>query len=115
MKVLVTGGRGYADKEHMFAVLDDIDKHSGITHLIHGAARGADSLAGEWARQRGVQEVVCPANWNKHGRRAGALRNRSMADLNPDKVVAFEGGVGTNMMVEMAEEHGIPVLHATDY
>lgn len=70
---------------------------------------GADSLAGQWARERGVQEVACPANWDKYGRRAGALRNRAMADLGPDKVIAFPGGIGTNMMVEMAEEYGIPV------
>jgi hypothetical protein len=115
MKVLVTGGRGYADREHLFAVLDDIHADSHISHLVHGAANGADTLAGQWARERGVQEVVCPANWNKHGRRAGALRNRAMANLEPDLVVAFPGGVGTDMMVEMAEEVGIRVQHATDY
>lgn len=38
-----------------------------------------------------------------------------MADLGPDVVVAFPGGVGTNMMVEMAEEMGIRVQHAIDY
>jgi hypothetical protein len=114
-KVLVTGGRGFSDREVLFRVLDGIHNDTGITHLIHGAARGADSLAGQWARERGVQEVACPANWNVHGRRAGYLRNRAMAELQPELVVAFPGGIGTNMMVEMAEEHGIKVIDAGIY
>lgn len=115
MKVLVTGGRGYADKEFLFSFLDHIHAGSRIYMLIHGAAAGADSLAGQWARERGVQEVICPANWHKHGRRAGHLRNTAMADLEPDKIVAFHGGTGTNMMVEIAKRRGIPVINASDY
>lgn len=115
MKVLVTGGRGYADKEFLYSFMDHIHSGDRIHMVIHGAAAGADSLAGQWARDRGVQEVVCPANWNKHGRRAGYLRNSAMADLGPDKVIAFPGGTGTNMMVEIADERGIAVIHASDY
>lgn len=113
MKVLVCGGRGYADKDRLFKTLDGINRSDGVSMVIHGAANGADTLAGQWARDRGVQEVVCPANWNKHGRRAGYLRNVAMADLGPDYVVAFPGGVGTNMMVELAEKRGISVIQCT--
>jgi hypothetical protein len=119
MKIIVTGGRGYADKEFLFTVLDRLHNDLDFTFVIHGAAAGADSLAGQWARERGVQEVVCPANWHKHSRRAGYLRNTAMADLvKGDEDVAlvhFPGGVGTNMMVEIAEERGMTVINASDY
>ncbi len=115
MMVLVTGGRGYADKEFLFEVLDNLQRRYGFDMVLHGAARGADSLAGKWARERGVQEVVCPANWDKHKLRAGYIRNSKMADLIPDVVLHFPGGTGTNMMVEIARERGIEVLDALDY
>lgn len=115
MMVLVTGGRGYADKEFLYKKLDKLHRIGRITRLVQGAASGADSLAGQWARDRGVQEIVCPANWNKHGRRAGYLRNEAMADLLPDVVLMFPGNAGTNMMKEIAEERGIQVIDALDY
>lgn len=109
MRILVCGGRGYADKELLYKELDKIAEDEYISMLIHGAAKGADSLAGQWARDRGVQEVVCPANWDRHGRKAGYLRNKAMRDLGPDLVVAFPGGTGTQMMVELAREARIDV------
>lgn len=115
MMVLVTGGRGYADKDFLFKVMDQLDRRYNFTMVLHGAAAGADSLAGQWARDRGVQEVVCPANWNVHGRRAGYLRNSAMADLLPDVVLMFPGGKGTNMMKDIAEERGLKVIDALDY
>lgn len=115
MKVLVTGGRGYADKEYLFRILDNLHSKRHFGMVIHGAAAGADSLAGQWARDRGVQEVVCPANWNVYGRRAGYLRNKAMANLRPDAVIVFPGGVGTNMMVDIANDSGIEVIDALNH
>ncbi|CAJ0689543.1 hypothetical protein R1479_03968 [Ralstonia mannitolilytica] len=40
MKILVTGGREYADKRFMFAVLDRVHALFKIDLLIRGAARG---------------------------------------------------------------------------
>jgi hypothetical protein len=48
MKLLVCGGRDFEDAETLTRSLDEIDNdRSPITEVIHGAARGADSLAGE--------------------------------------------------------------------
>lgn len=108
MKVLVCGGRNYTDKHKMWMLLyeliwinDDL--------LIHGDAKGADSLAGEWARVAGIQEVICPANWEIHGRSAGYRRNKMMLSLKPDLVLAFPGGPGTANMIKLAEEAGVEV------
>lgn len=112
MKVLVCGGRGYSDGEHIYAVLHDLHKELVFTHVIHGAAPGADQFAGTWANRNGVQVVSCPANWDVHKRAAGYLRNVAMADLGPDLVVAFPGNVGTAMMIQIAEKRGIQVVKA---
>lgn len=111
MKLLVCGGRDFNQPEKLYQVLYKLVASHSITHVIHGDARGADSLAGEWARGAGIQEVRCPANWDRHGKRAGYIRNAAMLELAPDLVVAFPGGRGTDMMVKLAEEAGVEVVH----
>lgn len=112
--VLVCGGRDYTDAATLDKALDDLHKRNRFTHLIHGAAQGADSLAGAWARDSGVQEVSCPANWVHFDRAAGHIRNRAMADLSPDLVVAFPGGPGTANMVSLAKARNLPFLLIPD-
>lgn len=112
--VLVCGGRDYSDAATLDTTLDDLHQRNRFTHVIHGAASGADSLAGAWARKRGVQEVSCAANWSYFDRAAGHIRNRAMADLSPDLVVAFPGGPGTANMVSLAKARNLPYLLVPD-
>lgn len=103
MKVLVCGGRDYADFRKLSATLYALHSEEPITLIIHGAARGADSLAGMWAVQNKVPMKTFPANWKKHGRSAGPIRNREMLTAaQPDLIVAFPGGRGTADMVEFS-------------
>ena len=107
MRVLVCGGREYSDWGQMRWVLGAIR----IDTVITGAARGADSVAGEWATDQGVDLVTYPANWERDGKSAGFKRNQLMLDnAKPDLVVAFPGGNGTAHMVRIAKEAGVPVL-----
>lgn len=112
-KLLVCGGRDYSDREAIWSLLDRAHAKFKLTHLIHGAARGLDVLAGEWARTNGVQEVICPANWDRFQRAAGPIRNQFMAELEPNALIAFPGGKGTQNMVEQAVRHSITVYDAT--
>ena len=109
MKVLVCGGRNYQDRGRVFDVLDFLFEYELPEFVIHGAAAGADSLAGEWAREVGAQEVICPANWKLWGPRAGYMRNAAMLALLPELVVAFPGGKGTANMVKLARQNDIEV------
>jgi hypothetical protein len=110
MKVLVCGGRDFDDYSKLCEVLDGIDKGHMIRELIHGAARGADRLAAQWAWAHGVPVNAFAANWSKEGRSAGPLRNQRMLELGkPDLVVAFKGGRGTADMVARARAAGVEV------
>jgi hypothetical protein len=114
MKILVCGGREFTNYKFLAERLDRYKAN--VTHIIHGGARGADSLAGKWVFENSslcVQEVICPANWN-NGRGAGPERNRAMADLNPDLVIAFPGGAGTKSMVRIAKERQIKLEDYSD-
>jgi predicted Rossmann-fold nucleotide-binding protein len=107
VKVVVTGGRDFADAERLEQVLSEL----GITHLATGGAKGADELAERWARKHSVPCVVYHAEWTRHGKRAGILRNIEMLkDFVPEAVVAFPGGKGTAHCVSEAQRRGISVL-----
>ena len=110
MKILICGGRDYNNWLKFCEVMSEYfawDRYD--LELISGGARGADSLAEQWAKEYGVIITVFPADWKTYGTRAGYLRNVLMADQNPDLVIAFPGSKGTAMMVKIARERGIEV------
>ena len=49
MRILVTGGREFDDKELLFGILDRLHQERQVSLVIHGAAKGADNGA-MWAR-----------------------------------------------------------------
>lgn len=110
MKVLVCGGRDFHDYPFARAVLDALHAARGIERIVHGGASGADTLADRWGRSRSIIRWVYPADWDKHGRAAGMIRNRVMLATAPDLVVAFAGGRGTGNMVGLARDAKIPTL-----
>lgn len=120
MRVLICGGRDYTDRVGLFAAMENIDDKlmntsPGITHVISGCARGADTLALEWARRYDLPVSMFPADWKRDGRAAGPIRNQRMIDEGkPDLVIAFPGGRGTADMVRRARSAGIEVVEVGD-
>lgn len=108
-RVLVCGGRRYADKDILCDCLDERLAAWRFLVLIHGDAEGADRLADAWALERGVQPAVCRANWSKWPRAAGFIRNDRMLILQPQVCIAFPGGRGTAHMIRQCESAGIAV------
>lgn len=125
-RVLVFGGRDYADRPKLFRVLDAAVERLGMDFLIHGAATGADALADEWARSRGVDHLAFPAAWDdihrpgavvrytKAGKAydaaAGGIRNQRMIDAGrPEIAIGFPGGAGTRDMASRVRSAGIPL------
>ena len=49
--------------------------------LLHGGARGADAAIARAAHQLGWSALVMPAEWRRHGRAAGPIRNRELLEL----------------------------------
>jgi hypothetical protein len=115
MRVLVCGGRDFVGHKLMCSVMDKIYLNEGMTVLIEGEARGADRMSKWWAEAYDIEIEEYPAEWGKHGRKAGYLRNvRMLEQGKPDLVVAFPGGKGTAMMIELAEKAGVEVRKIDD-
>ena len=108
MTIVVTGGRAYSDRARVNDVLDRLHHVNPITLLAEGRAFGADMLAAQWARVAGVGCRGFQAEWGRHGKDAGPIRNRQMLEaVMPDLVVAFPGKYGTRNCVQQAEAMGL--------
>lgn len=117
MRVLVCGDRNWINRDLIYRDLFDLPR--GEITIIHGAARGADSIAGEVAKELGYKVEAYPADWEKHGRAAGPIRNKKMLEEGkPNLVLAFhndlESSKGTKHMVKIAREAKVPVLVRRD-
>ena len=81
------------------------------TVIIHGGAKGADTVADDWAVTNFLTPEVYHADWGTHKRAAGIIRNAEMLrDGKPGLVIAAKGGNGTAHMVSIAEKAGVPVI-----
>ena len=107
-RVLVCGGRNYVDEYMVDLAIWSLDS-SNLT-IIHGGARGADSLAGQIAEAKGIPVEVHHADWETHGKAAGFIRNQKMLDSGVHMVLAFPGGAGTEDMKRRAKDAGVLVL-----
>jgi hypothetical protein len=111
VRVLICGGRDYSRSRYLNAALDALDARHKFKLVVTGGAPGADTLADRWAEARGIDRVICPANWIGRGKPfAGPDRNRFMLRLiKPELVVAFLGGPGTANMIAQAKAAGVKV------
>jgi hypothetical protein len=109
-RVLVCGDRNWTNAGVIRARLQRLPSP---VVIVHGAARGADSMAGEIAQQLGFGVEDHPAKWKLYGRGAGPLRNQAMLDSGVDLVLAFHNDLsrskGTADMVRRARAAGVKV------
>lgn len=123
MRILVCGGRTYGyTPESNYTIKDWVIFNKAIdvilsynpTVIISGCAKGADEvglLAGWYG---GVEYIGFKADWKKHSKAAGPIRNKQMlVEGKPDLVVAFKGGTGTANMIKQAKSHGVEVMEIT--
>jgi hypothetical protein len=113
IRVLVTGSRDWSDYEVIEQAILNVTKNAtGPVTIVHGAARGADTIAGEIAHLHGFDVEAHGAQWNKYGKAAGPIRNQEMVDLGADVVLGFmmPGSRGTKDCISRAQTAGLPVI-----
>ena len=112
MRILICGDRHYADTDKVKAYVDTLPQN---TIVIHGGAKGADSIAGQCAINRELEVWKFTADWQRYGRGAGVIRNKQMLEMGqPDLVVYFHPNIsaskGTKNMAKIAQQSGVPVI-----
>lgn len=118
-RLLITGTRenGEVIRRHVWEVLsafthsDDFPLGRTLT-VVHGQCPrgGVDLYADQWAQHWGYLPEPHPADWRRHGRRAGPIRNKAMVDTRPDYCIGFPGpgSKGTWGCLQQAVDAGIP-------
>jgi hypothetical protein len=113
-RILITGSRTWTNHTRIREVLGRWWARYPDAVLVHGAARGADRIAAALWRGWGLPTEAHPADWNRHGKAAGHVRNRQMVALGADVCVAFirDGSPGATACTALAHQAGIPIdLH----
>lgn len=106
MKVIIAGSRTFTD----YSIVEQAIKDSGfeITQVVSGAAHGVDTLGQHWAQRNGKTIKFFPAKWKTHGKAAGPIRNREMAEYAEALIAIWDGeSRGTANMIKNAQELGL--------
>lgn len=109
MKCIIAGGRDYSVKNSDWDLVKDIVRHYKITEIVSGGASGADYFGECFAKKYGLELKKFNANWEKYGKKAGPIRNRSMANYT-DYAILFPGGNGTESMIKEMKIHNKKII-----
>ena len=121
MKLIIAGSR------HISVSFDEMDAHildivekmgQKVTGIISGGAKGVDTSAREYVYELAKfggnwndffhEELP---NWDKHGKAAGPLRNRRMAEMGDVLLVIWDGkSRGSRSMKNAMEELDKPIF-----
>lgn len=112
MRVIIAGSRtitGETARHLVWNAINNSGWAGSITEVIHGNARGVDAAAGEVAEPHWPVKVF-PADWARHGKAAGAIRNREMAEYADALIAIWDGkSRGTENMIDEARRCGLPI------
>lgn len=85
-------------------MVSDVLRTLSPDHIYVGCAKGLDKLVREYAEKNRTPMTVFYADWDKYGKPAGHIRNKTMLEsAGADAmVIAFPGGRGTENCVTTA-------------
>ena len=117
----VAGGRDYQDEDvirqtlYPFVLEDHWELVTGACCQRLGKIRGADLLAEEYWRSKMRPYRGIPADWDTYGKAAGYRRNQYIAyNLKPKMLIAFPGGRGTGLAIDLAVRLDINLVMVHD-
>jgi len=123
-RILITGSRDWTDRTAIKEALADacgdlgrVPWDEGVTLISGACLTGADALAESiwWDEWGGADLERFPANWERHGKRAGYIRNQAMVNAGADICLAFikNNSRGATMTADLAEKAGIRTIRYT--
>lgn len=108
MKIIVAGSRDIGDRGAVARAIKSSPFN--ITEILSGNARGVDTIAENYAFYESIPVKLFPADWDKYGKPAGAIRNRQMGEQADGLIAVWDGeSKGTRNMIEIMNELGKPV------
>jgi len=110
MRTIIAGSRHLTDCSIVHSIIAQCPWVNSVTTVVSGAAPGVDTCGELWATLNNKPFERYPADWNKHGRAAGPLRNQIMAE-RADALIAIPtaDSRGTRDMIRRAEAMSLKV------
>lgn len=109
MKLAIVGSRDFTNQKLLDETIDEyLIKQGCMPELVvSGGARGADTLAENWARKHKIPLKIYKPDWQKKGKAAGILRNTDIVN-ECTHMVAFpsDTGRGTQDSIRKATAQG---------
>lgn len=121
MKIIIAGGRDFNNYDLLVKEVSHILTTS-LVHIplnefeiVSGTASGTDKLGEKFSKDYKLKLKQFPADWTKHGKSAGYIRNKQMAEY-ADALIAFWNGEskGTQHMINSAREKGL-IIYKISY
>ncbi len=103
-KMTITGSRNYADYAQLVKECDLFIEQFKLERVIvvSGGAKGADTLAERYARERQYAFELFKPDWFRYGNTAGMRRNNDMARVATHGVMFWNGySKGTKHMITL--------------
>jgi hypothetical protein len=108
-RVGFAGGKDFQNIDAIWSVLDRTRTRHPDMVLVHGGAPGAERIAGKWADNRGIKQIVCTPDWKTHAKAAPFRRNDEMLTLDLIGLVAVPGNGITDNLIDKAREKRLAV------
>lgn len=109
MKLIIAGCRDLIDWEVVHEGIMKCTWGPQVTEVVSGGASGVDYIGEALAEKSGLPVKKFPADWKKHGRAAGPIRNRQMAEYADALLAVWDGkSRGTQNMIEEMQKLGKP-------
>lgn len=109
MRVIIAGTRKGINEEGVIKVIENSPFK--ITEVVCGEASGVDTYGKNWALRNNIPVKSFPADWDKHNKAAGPIRNGEMAKYADVLVAVWDGkSRGTKNMIDQAIKHGLHIL-----
>lgn len=110
MKVIVAGSRNIRLRSELVKEIFELCFKE-VEEIVSGTCSGPD-LAGErFGEDYGIPIKRFPPDWNKHGKAAGPIRNREMADYADALLLIWDGkSRGSKNMLSEAKKRGLRIV-----
>ena len=112
-RLLVCGSRTITDKNWIYSQIESYwYEHLACYSdpiMIEGAARGVDLIAKAYAVENDWKVEEYPADWEKHGRDAGYIRNDIMVKAADEVLILWDGERrGTKNDINLCKKYNKP-------
>lgn len=115
MKIIIAGSRTIREAAALMYLAGPenlgLFKALAVTEIVSGCCRGVDTAGEKFAIRNGLGVKRFPADWKKHGKSAGPIRNTQMAEYADGLFLIWDGmSRGSRNMKETMWKMNKPII-----